>query len=164
MIKLLVLDVDGCMTDGKIVYDANGIESKSFNVKDGLAIATWIRMGNDVAIITGRKSTIVEKRAKELGIVHLFQGVKDKQKVLEKLLYTLQIKLSEVAAIGDDLNDYHMLQSVAKSFTPNNGVKEIREIVDIVLQAKGGEGAIREMIDSIVEQNNQKEAFLAHWL
>ena len=89
MIKLIVLDVDGCLSDGKLIYSNDTIESKSFNVKDGLGITTWIKMGNEVAIITGRNSKIVEKRAKELGIKHIFQGIKDKDRVLNELVESL---------------------------------------------------------------------------
>jgi len=163
MIKLLVLDVDGCMTDGRITYDANGVESKSFNVKDGLAIVSWMKLGGEVAIITGRKSTIVEHRAKELGIKHLYQGVKNKLEVLQTLLTKLEITPQEVAAIGDDLNDYKMLQYVEYSYTPANGSSFIQEIVYGKLQSKGGEGAVREMIEDLFHLNNQVEEFLKIW-
>jgi len=164
MIKLIVLDVDGCLSDGKLLYSADGVESKNFNVKDGLGITTWIKSGNQVAIITGRNSTIVEKRAKELGITHLFQGIRDKQTILENLVSSMGLTLSEVAAIGDDLNDYNMLKSVGKSFTPLDGVKTIRDMVDITLSCKGGNGAIREMIETLVDENNQRDQFLSVWL
>jgi 3-deoxy-D-manno-octulosonate 8-phosphate phosphatase (KDO 8-P phosphatase) len=164
MIKLLILDVDGCLTNGDIIYSSEGIETKHFNVKDGFGISSWVRLGNEVAIITGRQSSIVAKRADELGIKHLFQGIKDKDGVLRKLLNTLNIGLDEVAAIGDDLNDYKMLQSVAKSFTPHNGVAEIKEIVDTVLSKNGGDGAVREMIDILIQENNQQEKFMALWI
>ena len=81
MIKLLILDVDGCMSDGKIIYTADGLELKNFNVKDGFAIKAWVKMGHIAAIITGRDSAIVAHRAKELDIAHLYQGVKDKRAV-----------------------------------------------------------------------------------
>jgi len=164
MIKLIVLDVDGCLTDGKIIYSADGIESKNFNVKDGLAIATWIRMGNQVAIITGRQSDIVKRRADELGIQHLFQGIKDKDRVLRELVESLSLKFYEVSAIGDDLNDYNMLAQVGKSFTPSDGVKEIKELVNNVLTHSGGDGAVREMIDTLVDDNDQREKFLSFWI
>jgi 3-deoxy-D-manno-octulosonate 8-phosphate phosphatase (KDO 8-P phosphatase) len=163
MIKLLVLDVDGCLTDGKIIYSSSGEETKNFNVKDGLGISTWLKLGHQVAIITGRDSKIVEKRANELKIQHLFQGIKDKKAVLEKLLNTLNIKPYEVAAIGDDLNDYKMLEYVGKSFTPKDGVQDIKNIVNTVLSHSGGDGAVREMIDIIIEENDQKNDFLAVW-
>ncbi|MCD6191296.1 MAG: HAD-IIIA family hydrolase [Sulfurimonas sp.] len=164
MIKLIVLDVDGCLTDGKIIYSSDGVESKNFNVKDGLAIATWIRMGNQVAIITGRQSNIVKKRAEELGIQHLFQGVKDKDRVLKELVEALGLKFYEVGAIGDDLNDYNMLKMVGRSFTPQDGVKEIQSIVKTVLSYSGGDGAVREMIDIIVDDNDQRDEFLSFWI
>ena len=163
MIKLLVLDVDGCLTDGSLIYDSTGIESKAFNVKDGLGMSTWLRMGNEIAIITGKNSPMVEKRAKELGIQHIFQGIKDKKTVFSNLLNSLKIRPFEVGAIGDDLNDYDMLLSAGRSFTPNNGVDTIKDIVDTVLDARGGEGAIREMIDIIVKENDQKDDFIGIW-
>jgi 3-deoxy-D-manno-octulosonate 8-phosphate phosphatase (KDO 8-P phosphatase) len=164
MIKLLVLDVDGCLSDGKLIYSADGIESKSFNVKDGLGITTWIKMGHSVAIITGRNSTIVKKRADELGIEYLFQGIRDKDRVLNEIVESLGLHFYEVAAIGDDLNDYKMLQKVGRSFTPANGVKAIKSIVDTPLLKLGGEGAIREMIDILVQENDQEELFLSIWI
>jgi 3-deoxy-D-manno-octulosonate 8-phosphate phosphatase (KDO 8-P phosphatase) len=164
LIELLVLDVDGCLTDGKIVYSSNNREIKSFNVKDGLAISTWIQMGKHVAIITGRESTIVEKRAKELKIQYLFQGVKNKLAILDDLISSLGLTYSEVAAIGDDLNDYKMLQKVALSFTPKDGVDDIIDIVDITLKSSGGDGAVREMIDCIIDKYDLKESFLQNWL
>ena len=164
MIKLIVLDVDGCLSDGKLIYSADSIESKNFNVKDGLGISTWIKMGNEVAIITGRNSTIVQKRASELGVKYLFQGIDDKDRVLEELVCDLGLQFYEVAAIGDDLNDYNMLSKVGRSFTQNNGVKEIQSIVNTTLACQGGEGAVREMIDILVDENDQKEQFLSIWI
>ena len=164
MIKLLVLDVDGCLTDGKIIYSSDGVESKNFNVKDGLAISSWIKIGNEVAIITGRDSTIVEKRAKELGVQYLFQGVKDKAALLKELVEKIGLQPYEVAAIGDDFNDYEMLKFVGRSFTPNDATKDIQELVDVVLSRNGGDGAVREMIDMIIKQNDQKEQFLSLWI
>ncbi|MBU1658374.1 HAD-IIIA family hydrolase [bacterium] len=164
MIKLIVLDVDGCLTDGKITYTNDANEGKSFNIKDGLGISTWVKIGNQVAIITGRNSKIVERRAKELGVEHLFQGIKDKDRVLKELISSLHLSLEEVAAIGDDLNDFHMLNLVGKSFTPRNGSKEIKTIVDVVLSKNGGDGAVREMIDFLVDENGQREEFMAVWI
>ena len=164
MIKLIVLDVDGCLTNGNIIYSSNDTETKQFNVKDGLGISSWIKIGNHVAIITGRKSSIVKRRADELGIKHLYQNIKNKNEVLKELVDSLGLKLDEVAAIGDDLNDYYMLKSVGKSFTPNDGVKEIKESVDTVLTSNGGDGAVREMIDILVTQNDQKKDFMNIWI
>jgi len=164
MIKLIVLDVDGCLTDGKIIYSADGIESKNFNVKDGLGIATWIKIGNYAAIITGRNSEIVAKRAQELGITHLYQGIRDKERVIKELVASLELQYYEVAVIGDDLNDYNMLSLAGRSFTPGDGHDEIKKLVNTVLSRNGGNGAVREMIDILVEENDQKEKFLSVWL
>jgi 3-deoxy-D-manno-octulosonate 8-phosphate phosphatase (KDO 8-P phosphatase) len=140
------------------------IESKAFNIKDGLGISTWVKIGNEVAIITGRNSKIVQRRAEELGVQHLFQGIKDKDRVLKELVSSLGINFDNVAVIGDDLNDFKMLNLAGRSFTPKNGVKEIQDIVDVVLSRDGGDGAVREMIDSLVDSNNQREQFMAVWL
>ena len=164
MIKLIVLDVDGCLSDGKLIYSSDAIESKNFSVKDGLGITTWIKMGNQVAIITGRNSEIVQKRANELGVQHLFQGIRDKDRVLKELVKSLELKLYEVGAIGDDLNDYGMLSIVGRSFTPKDGVEDIQQLVNTVLTKNGGDGAVREMINILVNENDQKDAFLSVWI
>jgi 3-deoxy-D-manno-octulosonate 8-phosphate phosphatase (KDO 8-P phosphatase) len=164
MIKLIVLDVDGCLSDGKLIYSNDAIESKNFSVKDGLGITTWIKLGNEVVIITGRKSNIVQTRAKELGIKYLFQGVKDKKSLLKNLLDELKISFENVGVIGDDLNDFGMLKLAGRSFTPKDGVKEIKEIVDTVLDYNGGDGAVRQMIDILVDENAQREQFLKVWI
>jgi 3-deoxy-D-manno-octulosonate 8-phosphate phosphatase (KDO 8-P phosphatase) len=164
MIKLLVLDVDGCLSDGKIIYSSDGSETKAFNVKDGLAIATWIRMGHRVAIITGRESKVVKRRADELGIKLLYQGIKDKESLLKKIADENNIAVDEIPAIGDDLNDYNMLKMAGRSYTPANGVEDIKEIVDVVLSLDGGDGAIREMIEDILKINSQKNEFLSFWI
>ena len=128
MIKLLILDVDGCMSDGKIVYTADGLELKNFNVKDGFAIKAWVKMGHRAAIITGRNSSIVEHRAKELDIEFLHQGVKDKRAVAIQMCDKLGIEPHEVAVIGDDLNDYNLLQWAGQAYTPNDGSEYLKSI------------------------------------
>lgn len=152
MIKLIVLDVDGTLTNGEIIYSNSGEELKSFNVKDGLGIAAWIKLGGQVAIITGRTSKIVENRSKELGIQHIKQGVSDKYQVLQNILIESKIDISEVAAIGDDLNDLKMLKSLKYSFAPKDSVKEIRKVAFKVLKSNGGDGAVREMIDYLIKK------------
>ena len=164
MIKLIVLDVDGSMTNGHITFNEEGVESKSFNVKDGLGITTWLKIGGEAAIITGRSSKIVERRAKELGIVHFFQGIKNKKEILESLIQTLGIKPAEVAVIGDDLNDLGMFKIAALSFAPSDATDAAKEYASVVLQKKGGEGAVREMIDILVENNGWKKSFEQVWL
>ena len=163
MIELIVLDVDGCMTDGKIVYSASGDELKAFNVKDGFAIVNWIRLGRQAAIITGRESAIVARRAEELGIKHLYQGVKNKMERLEKLCAQLGIAMRNVAMIGDDLNDYRALQACGLSFVPADAHHRVIEIADVVLSRKGGDGAVREMIELLIHREGLEEEYLASW-
>ncbi len=164
MIELIVLDVDGTLTDGKITYTNNGDEIKSFDVSDGLAVAVWTKkFGKKAAIITGRKSSLVEKRAKELNIEHLYQGVHNKDEVLADILKKEGISWNQVAVIGDDLNDYKMLKKAGLSFTPQNGSKYIKEIVNVVCENRGGEGAVREMIEYIFKEDGLEEEFLKLW-
>jgi len=163
VIRMILLDVDGCLTDGKIIYSEDGNETKAFNVKDGLAIKSWMKLGYEVAIVTGRKSEIVRRRAGELGIRHLYQGVKDKASLVEELLTRLDIGLEETAAIGDDLNDYKMIKNVGMGFVPQNGSHYIKNIADTVLEAKGGEGAVREMIEILIRTNAREGDFLSMW-
>ena len=162
-IELIVLDVDGTMTDSHITYSENGDEIKSFNVKDGLAIASWRKLGRQVAIITGRSSKIVARRAQELRIEHFYQGIENKKEVLEKLLSKLDIKMENVAAIGDDLNDLSMLKSAALSFVPRDASSYVDRIADVVLTKKGGEGAVREMIEYLIKKEGMEEKYLALW-
>ncbi len=164
MIKLIVLDVDGTLTDGKIIYDENGNELKNFNVKDGLAIATWTKkLDRQAAIITGRKSKLVEKRAKELGINHLHQGIHNKLEVLQEICKEENIRLSEVAAIGDDLNDLKMLNGVGLSFAPADAVEYIVDQAKIVCSKNGGDGAVREMVEIICKNDDIFEEFVGVW-
>ncbi len=166
MIKLLVLDVDGTLTDGKIIYtNNNDDELKSFDVSDGLAIATWTKkLNKKAAIITGRASQIVEKRAKDLKIEYLYQKIDNKDEVLESILEKEGISWHEVAAIGDDLNDYKMLKKVGLSFTPANGSSYLDEVVNVRCKKMGGSGAVREMIEYIIKEDGIEEEFLNVWL
>jgi len=121
------------------------------------------RLGLKSAIITGRNSKVVERRAKELNITHLHQGIKDKKTLLEEILKEEDLSWENVAAIGDDLNDIGMLKSVGWSFTPNDGVDFIKKSVKTVLETNGGRGAVREMIDMIVKKEGLDEEFLKLW-
>ena len=158
MIKLLIFDVDGTLTSGAITYDNKGNEFKSFDVKDGMAIASWTKSFNmNAAIITGRKSDIVKKRSGELGIQHLYQGVHNKYEVIESILKELNITWKNVACIGDDLNDYKMLKKCKISFCPADAVTDIKDISNIICKSNGGFGAVREMIEYILKYNNMDD-------
>ena len=162
-IELIVLDVDGTMTNSHITYSENGDEIKSFNVKDGLAIASWRRLGKQVAIITGRTSQIVAKRAKELHIEHYYQGIHNKKEVLEELLEKLDLSMENVASIGDDLNDMQMLKASKISFVPRDASAYVDKIATVVLSKKGGDGAVREMIEYLIKKEGLEEKYLELW-
>ncbi len=164
MIKLIVLDVDGTLTDGKIIYTSNGDELKNFDVKDGLAIATWTKkLGYKAAIITGRTSTLVERRAKDLGITHLYQGIHNKDEVLENILKEESLTWEQTATIGDDLNDFKMSKKAGLSFAPNNASIYLKDIVNIVCTKNGGDGAVREMVEYICKYDGIEEDFIKVW-
>ncbi|HFD14617.1 MAG TPA: HAD-IIIA family hydrolase [Epsilonproteobacteria bacterium] len=162
-IELIVLDVDGTMTDSRITYSATGDEIKSFNVKDGLAIASWRKLGKQVAIITGRSSDIVARRAKELHIEHFYQGIHNKRKVLEELLQKLDLTMENVAAIGDDLNDMKMLKAAKISFVPRDASAYVDKIATVILSKKGGDGAVREMIEQLIVKEGLEKEYLELW-
>ena len=162
-IELIVLDVDGTMTDSRITYSETGDEIKSFNVKDGLAIASWRKLGKQVAIITGRSSSIVARRAKELHIEHFYQGIHNKKEVLETLLKKLDMTMDNVAAIGDDLNDLRMLKSAKISFVPRDSSAYVDKVATVVLSKKGGDGAVREMIEQLIVKEGLEEKYLELW-
>ena len=162
-IVLVVLDVDGTMTDSHITYSEQGDEIKSFNVKDGLAIASWRKLGKQVAIITGRSSSIVARRAKELHIEHFYQGIDNKKEVLESLLEKLDLTMENVAAIGDDLNDLQMLKAAEVSFVPRDASAYVDKVATVVLTRKGGDGAVREMIEHLILKEGLEEKYLELW-
>ena len=162
-IELIVLDVDGTMTDSRITYTENGDEIKSFNVKDGLAIASWRKLGRQVAIITGRNSDIVARRAKELHIEHFYQGIENKKEVLEELLEKLDLTMENVATIGDDLNDLRMLKASKISFVPRDASAYVDKIATVILSKKGGDGAVREMIEYLIKKEGLEAKYLKLW-
>ena len=163
-IELIVLDVDGTMTDSRITYSQDGDEIKSFNVKDGLAIVSWMKLGKKVAIITGRSSDIVKRRAKELRIEYFYQGVEDKLTQLEILSEKLNITLDNIAVIGDDLNDYKMLKAAKISFVPNDASEHVEKIATVVLMRRGGDGAVREMIEYLIAKEGLTQKYLDLWV
>jgi 3-deoxy-D-manno-octulosonate 8-phosphate phosphatase (KDO 8-P phosphatase) len=164
MTELIVIDVDGTLTDGKITYSNSGDELKSFNIKDGLMIASWNKLGKKSAIITGRTSAIVERRAKELGITYVSQGIRNKKAELERIVEELNIDFSEVAVIGDDMNDLSMMQLTQKTFAPFDANPFVYDYVAYPLTKKGGEGAVAEMIEILLKEDNLYSKFVELWL
>lgn len=151
-IKLLVMDVDGTLTDGCIYMGENGELMKAFNVQDGYGIAQILpKHGVIPVIITGRESKIVERRARELKITHVYQGVGEKLAKLKALAQALDAAPEQVAYIGDDLNDLECIRWCGFSGCPADAVPEIREAVDYVCVLVGGKGAVREFIDRLIQ-------------
>ncbi|HWV38917.1 MAG TPA: HAD family hydrolase [Vulgatibacter sp.] len=149
-VRLLVLDVDGVLTDGSLYYGPQGEELKRFDVKDGHGIVLWRELGNPTAILTARSSAIVATRAAELGIRHVLQGQRDKGRGFDRLLEQAGVRAEEVAYIGDDINDVPVLRRAGFAATPADGVPEVREYVHYVCKAGGGRGAIREVCELLI--------------
>jgi 3-deoxy-D-manno-octulosonate 8-phosphate phosphatase (KDO 8-P phosphatase) len=150
-IRLLVLDVDGVLTDGSIILDNNGNEYKSFNVRDGHGIKMLINAGVQVAIITGRHSEVVERRAHELGITEVFQKCLDKKVAYKKLTEQYALKDEEVAYIGDDIVDAPIMKMVGLPVAVADATKEVKKYALMVTGSRGGRGAVREMTDYILQ-------------
>ena len=153
-IRLLVMDVDGVMTDGKITYTSDGRELKSFNIKDGLGIKRAQASGIETAIITGRTSATVERRALELGIAHLVQGRENKLAALSDLLDQINLSLDQVAYIGDDLPDLTAIESVKLGACPADAATEVKSKANWVSTRAGGDGCVRELCDLLVSHKS----------
>ena len=164
MIELIVIDVDGTLTDGKILYSSEGAEIKAFNIKDGLMIKSWNMLGKKSAIITGRVSNMVERRAKELSVTYIEQGIRNKEEKLKKICEKENISLKNVAVIGDDMNDYGMMKNVKRTFAPFDANPFIYDFVSDPLTKKGGEGAVAEMIEILLKEENLYDKFLDLWV
>ncbi|MEL7498552.1 MAG: HAD hydrolase family protein [Planctomycetota bacterium] len=154
-IRLILSDVDGVLTDGSITFDNQGIESKTFHVRDGLGIKLWQRAGHQFGIITARSSHIVKVRMNELGVETVRQGSQNKLSVAMKLAEEFQLELSEICYIGDDLTDLGLLQHVGLAATVADGVDEVKSIAHVTTRATGGQGAIRELVETILKAQNR---------
>ncbi len=149
-IRFLLLDVDGILTDGRIIIDSYGNELKVFHIHDGHGMYLLRRSGVEVGIISGRSSRAVEYRARELNIKEVHQNILDKVKVYEEIKKRYNLSDEDVAFMGDDLIDLPLLQRVGFSATAADAVEDVKEVVDIVTGRKGGEGSVREVIDFIL--------------
>ena len=147
-LQLLALDVDGVLSDGRLYYTDQGEEFKSFNIRDGLGIKLLQRAGITVAIITGRTSAMVTRRAAELGIAHVVQGREDKLEALLDLCGNLKIDLSNVAYMGDDLPDRKAIMAVGLAATVADAASDVAAIADWQSRLPGGQGAVRELAEA----------------
>lgn len=156
MIKLIIFDVDGTLTNGKLYIGNNGEVFKAFDIKDGLAIHDILPKHNiKTAIITGRQSQIVELRAKELNINYIFQNCKNKIEQLKELTVQLGIANDEIAYVGDDLNDIDCMSMCGLKCCPADAVEEVKSLCDYIAVRNGGDGAVREIIEWIVKTINR---------
>jgi 3-deoxy-D-manno-octulosonate 8-phosphate phosphatase (KDO 8-P phosphatase) len=162
-IKLLLLDVDGVLTDGRISYDNNGVETKAFDVKDGHGLKLVQRAGIIVGLITGRSSEVVALRARELGIEIVHQGAKDKLVPYAQVLESLGLTDEQVAYVGDDVVDLPILRRVGFSATVADAVDDVKPLVDYIAKLPGGRGAVREICDFLLKNSGAWSAVTAHY-
>jgi YrbI family 3-deoxy-D-manno-octulosonate 8-phosphate phosphatase len=151
-IKLVLTDVDGVLTDGGRYYSEKGEIIKRFHVRDGMGINILLRNGIKTAIVTKENSKIVKKWAKEMNVSKTYSGIKIKEKELEKICKFYNILSSEIAFIGDDVNDIELMKKVGFSVTPSDGVFQAKKIANYICKNSGGNGALREMIDLILKE------------
>lgn len=150
-IKLLILDVDGVLTDGKLYFSDNGIETKSFHIRDGVGLKLLLKNKIEIAIISGRKSQATLKRMHELGIKHVYLGVVDKTKPFMQLKKKLRLNNEDIAAMGDDLPDLTLMHQVGFKIAVADAAPEVRKIADYVTKNIGGNGAVREACELIIK-------------
>ena len=154
-IKLLILDVDGVMTDGRIIMDNEGRETKNFNVRDGHGIKILQRYGIKVAILTGRQSKVVEYRAKDLEIDDIYQKVFNKKEIFQTILKKHKLSADAAAFMGDDIVDIPVLKSVGFSAAVADAIDVVKKSVDYVTKNKGGNGAVREVCEMILKAQDK---------
>ncbi len=153
-LRALIFDVDGVLTDGRIIYTGSGDEIKEFNVRDGIIISPLKKAGIIVGIISGRESAAVTRRAAELKLDFCHQGIEDKAWACGQIMKHHQLKSKEVAFVGDDINDLSVFSMVGFKACPSDACDEVLEIADLVTKSKGGRGVVREVADFILA--NQK--------
>ena len=163
-IKLIIFDVDGVLTDGSIVIHDNGAESKAFNVKDGHGIKLAMRAGITAAIITGRRSKVVKRRSKELGIEHLFQGTLEKSGAVMELLDRLKLTPQDAAFLGDDLIDIPAMRMVGLAAAVADAADEAKQYAHIITDLPGGRGAAREVCEFILKSQKLWESSIERYV
>jgi 3-deoxy-D-manno-octulosonate 8-phosphate phosphatase (KDO 8-P phosphatase) len=154
-IKLIVSDVDGVWTDGKIIYVGDSREIKEFHVRDGLAVKLAQRVGIHVAVISSRRSKALERRCRELGILEVVQSADDKLEALRRIVSSLKLGLAEVCYIGDDLPDLAAINAAGISAAPSDAAAEVRAAVTWKLLTAGGQGALRELIERLLRERGE---------
>ena len=162
-IKVLILDVDGVLTDGRVIYTDSGEEIKRFDVRDGHGLKLLMRSGIEVILLTGRESKVVLHRARDLGIEHVYQKALKKIEVYKTILADRSLEDKDVGFVGDDLIDLPVLRKVGFSAAVPDAVQEVKEIVDYITTKRGGEGAVREICELLLKAQNKWEALTAKY-
>ena len=160
-IELLLLDVDGVLTDGVIALDDNGVETKHFHVRDGSAIALWRQAGKRAAILSGRSAPAVDRRAAELGVSPVVQGAAEKGPPFRALVAELGLDARQVCYVGDDLADLPVLASVGLAACPSDAAPEVARAAHVVTGAAGGRGAVREVVELILKRQGVWDRLVA---
>ncbi|MBC8317382.1 MAG: HAD-IIIA family hydrolase [Desulfobulbaceae bacterium] len=163
-IKLLLLDVDGVLTDGSIAYTDEGREVKTFSVKDGFGMNMLQKTGVEIGLITARSSEALTRRAKDLRLKYVYQGVREKVAMYEQVKEELNLEAYEIAYMGDDWLDLALLSRVGFSATVADGVPEVQKIVDYVAKCAGGRGAVREVCELIIDAKGEYDTLLNYYL
>jgi len=162
-IDLLVLDVDGVLTDGRIIYDSRGADIKAFHVADGQGVKYWLRVGHEAAILSGRSSRTIRIRARDIGIKAVYEDAKDKRPVLEKILKRFGRTPERVCYVGDDLVDLPVMARVGFAVAVAGAVPEVKRIAHYVTRQPGGAGAVRETVELILKYQGRWDDVLARY-
>ena len=163
-IRLLILDVDGVLTDGRLYFDAKGETLKVFHVRDGHGLKMAQRAGIEVALVSGRRSDAAYHRARELGISRFHEGVRDKVAVLEEIMAAMQIEAAQVAAVGDDLVDLPLMARAGLAVAVADAVPEVLTAAHWVTSLPGGRGAVREVCDLLLKAQGKWEEIVKPWV
>jgi len=162
-IRLVLTDVDGVLTDGRLIFDNQGIESKAFHIRDGQGIRLWQQAGGQFGIVTGRSSQIVKLRAAELDIDIIRQGVEEKLPAVRAICDELELDAAEVCFVGDDLPDLPVLQHVGLGIAVADAAEDVRQAADYTTSLAGGYGAIREVLELLLKNTDRWEQVLRRY-
>jgi 3-deoxy-D-manno-octulosonate 8-phosphate phosphatase (KDO 8-P phosphatase) len=162
-IALLAFDADGVMTDGRIIIDRTGSDARSFDVQDGMGIALWRQAGGKTAVVSGRTSEAVARRAAELNIDVVYQGRKDKLAAIKQVLTELQVSAEDACFVGDDLPDLPAMRHCGYAIAVANAVSQVKMAATYVTRKTGGQGALRETVEHLLKHNRQWDRVLAEY-
>jgi 3-deoxy-D-manno-octulosonate 8-phosphate phosphatase (KDO 8-P phosphatase) len=163
-IRLLLTDVDGVLTDGGVVLDNQGVETKCFNIRDGLAIRLWQHAGGQSGIVTGRSSQVVKLRSTELEMDVVRQGVKDKLPEVQAIAIALKLRPDQIAYIGDDLPDIPTIRYAGLGIAVADAPEEVREAADYVTSVPGGRGAVREVVELLLKNTGRWDSVIRRYV